>query len=43
MRESGFDKIPLARQAKAYKANEGGWEMQTRLIEKYLAQASSAS
>ena len=43
MRESGFDKIPLARRAKAYKANEGGWEMQTRLIEKYLAKASSAS
>jgi uncharacterized protein YndB with AHSA1/START domain len=43
MRESGFDQIPLARRAKAYKANEGGWEMQTRLIEKYLAKASSAS
>ena len=43
MRESGFDEIPLARRAKAYKANEGGWEMQTRLIEKYLAKASSAS
>jgi len=37
IRESGFDRIPLARRAKAYKANEGGWEMQTRLIEKYLA------
>jgi len=41
--ESGFDQIPLARRAKAYKANEGGWEMQTRLIEKYLAKAASAS
>jgi uncharacterized protein YndB with AHSA1/START domain len=38
--ESGFDRIPLARHAKAFKANEGGWEMQTRLIEKYLAQTS---
>lgn len=38
--ESGFDQIPLARRAKAFKANEGGWEMQTRLIEKYLAQPS---
>ena len=38
--ESGFDQIPLARRAKAFKANEGGWEMQTRLIEKYLAKAS---
>jgi len=36
--ESGFDQIPLARRAKAFKANEGGWEMQTRLIEKYLVQ-----
>jgi uncharacterized protein YndB with AHSA1/START domain len=35
--ESGFDEIPLARRAKAFKANEGGWQMQTRLIEKYLA------
>lgn len=38
--ESGFDQIPLARRAKAFKANEGGWEMQTHLIEKYLAKAS---
>jgi uncharacterized protein YndB with AHSA1/START domain len=36
--ESGFDHLPLARRAKAFKANDGGWEMQTRLIEKYLAQ-----
>jgi uncharacterized protein YndB with AHSA1/START domain len=38
--ESGFDQLPLARRAKAFKANEGGWEMQTHLIEKYLAQTS---
>lgn len=38
--ESGFDQIPLARRAKAFKANEGGWEMQARLIEKYLAKES---
>jgi len=38
--ESGFDQIPLARRAKAFQANEGGWEMQTRLIEKYLAKTS---
>jgi hypothetical protein len=37
--ESGFDQIPLARRAKAFEANEGGWEIQTRLIEKYLAKA----
>ena len=34
--ESGFDRIPLERRAKAFAANEGGWEHQTRLIEKYL-------
>ena len=38
--ESGFDQIPLERRAKAFKANEGGWEMQTHLIEKYLAAAA---
>jgi uncharacterized protein YndB with AHSA1/START domain len=35
--ESGFDRIPLARRAKALTANEGGWSHQVRLIEKYLA------
>lgn len=35
--ESGFDRIPLARRAKAFAANEGGWSHQVRLIEKYLA------
>ncbi len=35
--ESGFDRIPLARRAQAFAANEGGWEKQTQLIEKYLA------
>lgn len=35
--ESGFDQIPLARRAEAFKANEGGWAAQARLIEKYLA------
>jgi uncharacterized protein YndB with AHSA1/START domain len=39
--ESGFDRIPLARRAKAFAANEGGWEAQTKLIEKYLAQQAS--
>lgn len=38
--ESGFDRIPLERRAKAFKANEGGWEHQTRLIEKYLAKTA---
>jgi uncharacterized protein YndB with AHSA1/START domain len=35
--ESGFDAIPLERRAKAFAANEGGWEHQSKLIEKYLA------
>ncbi len=38
--ESGFDRIPLARRADAFKANEGGWEKQMTLIEKYLARAA---
>lgn len=35
--ESGFDRIPAARCGSAYAANDGGWALQTRLIEKYLA------
>ena len=34
--ESGFDRIPIERRAEAFKANEGGWEHQARLIAKYL-------
>jgi uncharacterized protein YndB with AHSA1/START domain len=36
--ETGFDRIPLARRAKAFAANEGGWTKVITLIEKYLAQ-----
>jgi len=35
--ESGFDRIPVERRAKAFAANAGGWEAQLGLIEKYLA------
>ena len=35
--ESGFDRIPLARRATAFTANEQGWTMVMTLIEKYLA------
>jgi len=35
--ESGFDRIPLARRAAAFTANEQGWGMIVTLIEKYLA------
>ena len=36
--ESGFDRIPLARRAKAFTANEQGWSMVMKLIEEYLVQ-----
>lgn len=35
--ESGFDKLPPERRAEAFAANEGGWTLQVKLIEKYLA------
>ena len=38
--ESGFDRVPLERRAKAFTANEGGWAIQMSLIEKYLAAAA---
>ena len=41
--ESGFDSIPLERRAKALEANEQGWGMQLRLIEKYLANAAQVA
>jgi uncharacterized protein YndB with AHSA1/START domain len=37
--ESGFDRIPLARRAKAFAANEGGWSIQMKLIEQHLRHA----
>ena len=36
--ESGFDGIPLARRAEAFRMNEGGWTEQLRRIERYVAQ-----
>lgn len=38
--ESGFDRVPLARRAQAFTANEQGWTLQMTLVEKYLADAS---
>src|SRR5262245_42218882 len=35
--ESGFDRLPPERRAKAFEANDGGWQKQTELIAKYLA------
>jgi len=34
--ESGFSQLPQARRAEAFNANDGGWEHQAKLIEKYL-------
>lgn len=36
--ESGFDRIPLARRAEAFKMNDGGWNGQIKNIERYVAQ-----
>lgn len=35
--ESGFDKIPEARRAEAYRMNEGGWAAQMGNIERYVS------
>jgi uncharacterized protein YndB with AHSA1/START domain len=35
--ESGFDRVPLARRAEAFRSNSEGWAHQSRMIEKYLA------
>jgi uncharacterized protein YndB with AHSA1/START domain len=37
--ESGFDRVPVARRAKAFEMNEQGWTGQVALIQKYLARA----
>jgi uncharacterized protein YndB with AHSA1/START domain len=39
--ESGFDRVPLERRAKAFAANEEGWAGQARLIEKYVGTPAS--
>ena len=35
--ESGFDRIPLARRAKAFQMNEEGWAAQVRNIERHVS------
>src|SRR5262245_37962771 len=35
--ESGFDRIPLARRAEAFRMNDGGWSEQLRRIERYVS------
>jgi hypothetical protein len=38
--ESGFDRIPAARRAEAYRMNEGGWAQQMKSIERHVAPGS---
>ena|SRR5258706_9370485 len=35
--ESGFDQVPLARRAEAFRMNEGGWTAQVGNIERHVA------
>lgn len=35
--ESGFDRIPLARRAEAFRMNDRGWAGQIKAIEKYVS------
>jgi uncharacterized protein YndB with AHSA1/START domain len=35
--ESGFDRIPVARRAEAFRMNEGGWTEQMKNIEGYVS------
>jgi len=35
--ESGFDRIPLARRAEAFRMNDQGWAQQIRNIERHVA------
>jgi uncharacterized protein YndB with AHSA1/START domain len=37
--ESGFDRIPLARRAEAWRMNDGGWSAQLTNIERYVTAA----
>lgn len=38
--ESGFDKIPAARRAEAFRMNDGGWTEQMKNIKSHVAQGS---
>ena len=35
--ESGFEKLPAARRAEAFRMNDGGWSAQLRNIETHVA------
>ena len=36
--ESGFDRLPIARRAEAFRMNDGGWTAQIRNIERHVSQ-----
>jgi uncharacterized protein YndB with AHSA1/START domain len=38
--ESGFDKIPSARRAEAFRMNDGGWAQQMKNIQAYVSKTS---
>jgi hypothetical protein len=38
--ETGFDRIPAVRRAKAYRQNEAGWTGQFEALRKYVASAA---
>ncbi|HEX7671584.1 MAG TPA: vanillate O-demethylase oxidoreductase VanB, partial [Polyangiaceae bacterium] len=38
--ESGFDKVPAARRAKAFQMNDNGWDIQMKRIDTYVGAAS---
>ena len=37
--ESGFDRIPLARRAEAFRMNDGGWTAQAKNIERHVSES----
>ena len=37
--ESGFDQIPIERRSKAFGANEQGWNIMVKVLEKYVVNA----
>jgi uncharacterized protein YndB with AHSA1/START domain len=37
--ESGFDRVPLARRAEAFRMNDAGWAEQMRNIERYVTES----
>lgn len=38
--ETGFDKIPAARRAEAFRKNDGGWAQQVKNIQAYVSKTS---